>query len=177
MVGELEEITIVRTGLVKRIEKQFIERSWPRRARSRSCMLVEFRDWLSRRVTHKSCLACLTRAPEHKFACQHVLCEECCIEVGRSTAADPNLYEVSECPLCATSYHLRVRVRPSTAGLRVLAIDGGGIRGVIPIQFLCALQRAIGIVIGSAIPIQELFDLSFGTSSGKYCSLHSLSVP
>jgi hypothetical protein len=134
-------------------------------------MLVEFRNWLSGRQTHKSCLSCLLRAPEHKFVCQHVLCEECCIGLGRSTAARPHIYEFSACPLCAAPCQVRVRVRPVTAGLRVLAIDGGGIRAVIPLQFLRALQRAVGVVIGFAIPIQELFDLSFGTSSGRHGSL------
>jgi hypothetical protein len=86
------------------------------------------------------------------------------MESGRSTAANPKLYEVLKCPICAIPCHFR-------AGLRVLAIDGGGIRAVIPIQFLRALQRAISVVVGSAIPIQEFFDLSFGTSSGKFCSL------
>jgi hypothetical protein len=38
---------------------------------------------------------------------------------------------------------------------------------VIPIQFLRALQQAVACLVGSAIPIQELFDLSFGTSSGR----------
>ncbi|KAH7060994.1 acyl transferase/acyl hydrolase/lysophospholipase, partial [Paraphoma chrysanthemicola] len=169
--GKLEEVIILRAGLVKRIETQFLERSWSSRDRSRSRVLGEFREWLSRRITHRSCLACLTRAPEHKFWCQHVLCEECCMEFGRSTAVNPNLYQMSECPLCATPSHLRVRVRPATAGLRVLAIDGGGIRAVIPIQFLRALQRAVGSVISSSIPIQELFDLSFGTSSGCMVNL------
>jgi hypothetical protein len=170
MVGGLEEKLMVRTGLVKHIEKHFLERTRTSRScksRSRSHMLVEFRDWLSGRRTHKYCLACLVRGPEHKFACQHVLCEECCMELGRSTAANPNVYEFSACPLCATHCRLTVRVRPATAGLRVLAIDGGGVRAVIPIQFLRALQQAIGSVVGFAIPIQELFDLSFGTSSGK----------
>ncbi|KAL1792986.1 hypothetical protein ACET3X_009493 [Alternaria dauci] len=55
-----------------------------------------------------------------------------------------------------------MRVRPATAGLRVLSIDGGGIRAAIPIQFLCALENAVGL----DMPIQEFFDLAYGTSSG-----------
>jgi hypothetical protein len=158
---------IVRAGLVKQIEKQFLETTWAHRPRSRSRVLAEYGDWLSKRQTHKSCLPCLARAPEHSFACQHVLCEECCVELGRSSTADPCVYDFSQCPLCAKLCSLRIRVRPATAGFRVLAIDGGGIRAVIPIQFLRALQQAVACLVGSTVPIQELFDLSFGTSSGR----------
>jgi hypothetical protein len=171
MVDEVNEVVLVRTGLVNQIKDRFLERARSCGARTRSQMLIEFRKWLSRRRTHKSCLACLLRAPEHKLACQHVLCEDCCVELGHSTVADPNLYEVLGCPICAAPCRLQLRVRPATAGLRILAIDGGGIRAVIPIQFLRALQRAISVVIGSMIPVQEFFDLSFGTSSGKSCTL------
>jgi hypothetical protein len=167
----VNEVTLIRTGLINQIRVRFLERTWSCRAGTRSGMLIEFRKWLSRRLTHKSCLACLLRAPEHKLACQHVLCEDCCVELGRSSAADPNLYEVFTCPICATPCNLKLRVRPRTAGLRILNIDGGGIRAVVPIQFLCALERAIGVVLGATIPIQEFFDLSFGTSSGKSFTL------
>jgi patatin-like phospholipase/acyl hydrolase len=43
---------------------------------------------------------------------------------------------------------------------RVLAIDGGGIRGLAPIQVLDALERRAGK------PLYELFDLVTGTSTG-----------
>jgi hypothetical protein len=166
-VNEFEDVMIVRAGLVKQIKKQFLETTWTYRPRSRFQVLAEYGNWLSRRRTHKSCLPCLARAPEHSFTCQHILCEERCVELGRSTAADPCVYDFSKCPLCTKPCNLRIRVRPATAGMRVLAIDGGGIRAVIPIQFLRALQQAVACLVGSAIPIQELFDLSFGTSSGR----------
>jgi hypothetical protein len=125
-------------------------------------MLREFKHRLSGIQTHRICLACLVNKPEHLLACQHMLCETCCVDLGCSTARDPNFYELFHCPICTVTCRFGVRVRPATAGLRVLAIDGGGIRAVIPIQFLHALQKAIGL----DIPVQELFDLSFGTSSG-----------
>jgi hypothetical protein len=93
------------------------------------------------------------------------------VELGRSSATDPRVYSFSKCPLCAELCDLRIRVRPATTGLRVLAINGGGIRAMIPIQFLRALQQAIACLIGSTMPIQELFDLSFGTSSGRQSTL------
>src|SRR5688500_20096318 len=45
-------------------------------------------------------------------------------------------------------------------GVRVLAIDGGGIRGIIPALVLAELERRSGR------PVFELFDLIAGTSTG-----------
>lgn len=164
-LDQSEDVTLLRAGLVNMIKKEFVDTRTrpPRSLKSRSHMLREFRQWLADRHTHETCLACLLRPPEHKLACGHMLCEECCVELGRSTRANPNMYELCECPICAFPCSFRVRVRPATAGLRVLAIDGGGIRAVIPITILCALQNAVGL----DIPVQEFFDLSFGTSSGR----------
>lgn len=44
--------------------------------------------------------------------------------------------------------------------IRVLSIDGGGIRGIIPAVLLAAIERAAGK------PIHRLFDLVAGTSTG-----------
>ncbi len=44
--------------------------------------------------------------------------------------------------------------------MRVLAIDGGGIRGLIPALVLAELERCAGR------PIAQLFDLIAGTSTG-----------
>ena len=53
---------------------------------------------------------------------------------------------------------------------RVLAIDGGGVRGIIPARILTALEDATGQ------PIAELFDLIVGTSIGGIAAL-ALTVP
>ncbi|KAL5410094.1 hypothetical protein PMIN04_010753 [Paraphaeosphaeria minitans] len=93
-----------------------------------------------------------------------MLCEECCKALGRRFDTDPHLYVFDHCPICELSCEVALRVKPVTAGFRVLSIDGGGIRAVIPIQFLRALEQAIGL----DMPVQEHFDLSYGTSSGTY---------
>lgn len=48
----------------------------------------------------------------------------------------------------------------TTKTVRVLSIDGGGIRGIIPAVLLAAIERAAGK------PIHKLFDLVAGTSTG-----------
>lgn len=92
-----------------------------------------------------------------------MLCEECCAELGTRTEQDVSLYSFAECPICAADCEVRVRIRPATAGVRVLSLDGGGIRAKIPLQFLTALEHAIGI----DVPVQEHFEFAYGTSSGN----------
>ena len=55
-------------------------------------------------------------------------------------------------------------VAPATAikgkdGYRILCIDGGGTRGIVPLTFLEYLERESG-------PLHEQFDLIVGTSIG-----------
>src|SRR5262245_66157419 len=49
--------------------------------------------------------------------------------------------------------------------LRVLAIDGGGIRGILPAMVLADLERRTGR------PIIDLFDMIVGTSTGDLLAL------
>ena len=51
---------------------------------------------------------------------------------------------------------------PENAGVRVLTVDGGGVRGLGTLQYLKALQERIDL----PYPVQENFDLAYGTSSG-----------
>lgn len=71
-------------------------------------------------------------------------------------------YELDTCLLCGTGA-LTVILKPPTAGISILSIDGGGVRGAVPLEFLSTLQETLG----DDCPIQDLFDLAFGTSSGK----------
>lgn len=54
--------------------------------------------------------------------------------------------------------------------MRILAIDGGGIRGILPARVLVELERLAGR------PIAEQFDLIVGTSTGGILAL-ALTVP
>src|SRR6201999_861573 len=54
--------------------------------------------------------------------------------------------------------------------LRILAIDGGGIRGILPAMVLSDLERRTNR------PIIDLFDLIVGTSTGGLVAL-ALSCP
>lgn len=54
-------------------------------------------------------------------------------------------------------------VLPPTISPSVLAVDGGGVRGVIPLEFLLLVREHL-----SPCTIQEVVDLGLGTSSGRH---------
>ena len=54
--------------------------------------------------------------------------------------------------------------------MRVLSLDGGGVRGVISAAILEALEEEMGL----NIPIHQFFDLIVGTSTGMYCLVYQI---
>lgn len=112
--------------------------------------------------THKTCLFCLRRKPEHVLSCEHAICEVCVRIFGNPLSGNEFCYMVSSCILCVKKVSLSTRLKPPTAGARILTIDGGGIRGVIPLEFLRLLQDLLGF----DLCLQDFFEQAFGTSSG-----------
>ncbi|KAI9765987.1 MAG: hypothetical protein M1840_006994 [Geoglossum simile] len=110
-----------------------------------------------------TCLVCLRRKPEYSLPCGHSLCENCVCVFGECSEQDAWVFEIRCYFLCGLELsEVTVKVKPPTAGVRVLCIDGGGARGIIPLQSLQLLQERLGI----PCPIQENFEVAFGTSSG-----------
>jgi patatin-like phospholipase/acyl hydrolase len=60
-----------------------------------------------------------------------------------------------------------VYLKPEAAGVRVLTLDGGGIRGIVELEIL----RLIENVWGGGLRIQDFFDLIVGTSTGGLIAL------
>ncbi|KAF4474617.1 Phospholipase A I [Colletotrichum fructicola Nara gc5] len=60
-----------------------------------------------------------------------------------------------------------IRLKPITAGYRVLALDGVGVKGIIQLQVLKNIQRL------TKLPIRVFFDLAIGTSVG---GINALSI-
>ena len=116
--------------------------------------------WVQLR-SNLTCLCCLQEKPENTFTCGHSICNVCVRIYGRPVVEAEYVYMLDQCIYCSCGT-LQVALKPPTAGARILTIDGGGIRGVVPLEFLAILQDTIG----PDCPVQDLFDLAFGTSSG-----------
>lgn len=113
-------------------------------------------------ISNIVCLCCLFEFPIHSLLCGHAVCDACVIAHGRFTRE--NVLSVESCPICGISRTLgqaRVELvrKPDNAGIRVLTLDGGGVRALVQLVALQVLETRIGF----GIPIQEFFDLMVGT--------------
>lgn len=122
--------------------------------------LSEFKvDWLTIRST-KTCFACMTGRPQYRLPCGHIIDENCVRKFGVKT--DLWNFDIPNCFLCLAAIGVSIKVKPPTATPRLLSIDGGGARGIIPLMVLQALEERIGL----PYPVQGNFHFIFGTSVG-----------
>ena len=125
--------------------------------------------WIQLR-SHQTCLFCLRRRPEHVLSCEHAICDTCVVVFGTPLRGKDAHFTINACILCQTKGKLLAKLKPPTAGARVLSIDGGGVRGVVPLEFLTLLQG----VLDPELQVQDLFEQAFGTSSGKKQNMDSM---
>lgn len=115
--------------------------------------------------TTRTCLSCLLRTPEKMLVCGHALCDVCVRNLGKSPSEAKLSTVLSSCPLCGLAHNdTPFRHIPPTAGIRVLCLDGGGVKGIIPLMFLQHLQKKLRFL---ETPLTEYFDFVCGTSAGK----------
>jgi hypothetical protein len=115
--------------------------------------------------TNKTCLFCCFRTPQHTLSCGHTICDICVQIFGDAVIGAEYKYTINACILCKavpSAGSLTAKLKPPTCGIRILGIDGGGTRGVIPLEFLLQTQKLLGSCV-----IQDFFDIVVGTSSGK----------
>lgn len=120
--------------------------------------------WQERTFT-TTCLICLQRYSEHRMECGHGICDVCiCIpQFGRRAKGLEYHYEINLCPLCQTEICFQAKLVPPTCRARFLGMDGGGARGIVIFGFMEELERSMGL----PYPVQDNFDYSIGSSSGK----------
>jgi hypothetical protein len=117
------------------------------------------------------CYACLFGHPEYTLPCGHVICLGCVREFDQTPPENkyPGVAMHLECMLCGSQknrdgqWPYGVQYRPDLCGVRLLSLDGGGIRGIIQLSILNRLETRLDL----EMPIGELFDLMVGTSTGK----------
>jgi hypothetical protein len=158
---------ILPSGFVKLLEDQFVKQVDAHRLSDATSAawheekLSEFKhDWLTL-FSDDTCFVCIARRPQHGLPCGHIICDTCARKFGAKS--DIWSFEVHQCFLCRQeALEVNIKVKPPTATARLLSIDGGGARGIIPLIFLQALEERIGL----PYPVQGNFHFVFGTSSG-----------
>jgi hypothetical protein len=127
--------------------------------------LVQHCTRLAEIKSHRSCFSCFMRMPEKVLACGHALCDVCIRIFGTRARSERNTYELPECILCGVNHRSSVfRFVPPTAGIRVLSVDGGGVKGIIPLTFL---QHLDALLAPLGCSVKDYFDFVCGTSAGK----------
>jgi predicted acylesterase/phospholipase RssA len=113
-------------------------------------------------VSHASCYGCLVNIPQHPLPCGHVLCDNCVRDCG---TRGHGKIKLEYCPLHThTSFEppWEITQKIDHVGIRILSLDGGGMRGIMELEVLRAIEKALG----GNIRIQSFFDLIVGTSTG-----------
>ncbi|OCL09871.1 hypothetical protein AOQ84DRAFT_220281 [Glonium stellatum] len=100
-------------------------------------------------VNHDTCLWCLRHhLPEFSLPCGHVL--------YATKWASP----------------FQINLKPQHAGVRILCLDGGGVRGIVEL----AILKLIEAEFKGHLDIQSFFDLVVGTSAGGIVALGTFAM-
>ncbi|KAK4446666.1 acyl transferase/acyl hydrolase/lysophospholipase [Podospora aff. communis PSN243] len=123
-------------------------------------------------ASQSACFCCLLGTGQHPLPCGHLLCTECVMTFGKFDPAAAAV-GMNECPIgggacCSPSqFPVLIRMKPRSSGVRALTLDGGGIRGIVELEVLKCIERALG----GSLRIQSFFDLIVGTSAGGLVAL------
>ncbi|WQF90466.1 Putative patatin-like phospholipase domain, Acyl transferase/acyl hydrolase/lysophospholipase [Colletotrichum destructivum] len=130
--------------------------------------LSQHRAGLAVTKSSRLCLVCFVQPAEVFLPCECALCEICYRGYGNGELAG-TVIMFDRCVLCSTVFAsgCAVRLKPPTAGCRVLALDGGGVKGIVQLRVLHEIQNLTGL------PIQIFFDLAIGTSVGRLPLFHT----
>lgn len=105
----------------------------------------------------RTCLGCLLSVPTEKLECGHKFCLNCL----KIMAIDQSTINERNCPFCEKKVKWENHQLPPTAGYRILALDGGGVRGIVELLVLMEIEKLLGI------PCKDLFDAVYATSTGS----------
>lgn len=126
--------------------------------------LKHLRPYTASLQSRKTCLCCLHKVPEKVLSCGHCICDNCVRILGKPKREERHSFELGQCPLCGQQHaDGPLRFLLPTAGIRLLALDGGGVRGIIPLIILSYVEewlRPLGM------PLSGVLDYVCGTSAG-----------
>ena len=125
--------------------------------------LVALRPSLRGLKSNRICLCCLMEVPEKVLRCGHAYCDTCVRVFGGKSKSHRHSYCLSVCMVCGDRDEHKFQLISPTAGVRILSLDGGGVRGIVPLTFLCHIEDILSWLDCS---LRDHFDLACGTSSG-----------
>lgn len=126
-----------------------------------ACLHKHLKDLRS----HLTCLCCLMRTPDKVLTCGHAVCNDCISAFGTRSPDERHSFRISFCMLCGDPNEGPcLQLIPPTAGVRILSLDGGGVRGIISLVILTALEQRFSVF---QCPLYDFFDFVCGTSAGK----------
>ncbi len=114
--------------------------------------------------TNRTGLGCFARTPENSLLCGHSVCDLCVRIFATENAQQPWTFSLSQCLLCQKSIETTFRLKPPTAGVRILSVDGRGIRGIVSLQWLLELESRLDL----SNSLSDYFDFPLGISSGMH---------
>lgn len=119
-----------------------------------------YRQWAGLRST-KVCFLCMCRRSEHVMPCRHTICDNCVVIFGIKSSSAEYHTDLSRCPICGDRFTLTIRRLPPTKGPVIFSLDGGGVRGLIQLGLLRAIENRL-----EGMSITEVPDYCNGTSVG-----------
>lgn len=119
-----------------------------------------YRQWAGLRST-RVCFLCMCQRAEHVMPCRHTICDNCVVIFGITSSSAEYHTDLSQCPICGNRFTLTFRRLPPTKGPVILSLDGGGVRGMIQLGLLQAMENRL-----DGISITEVPDYCIGTSIG-----------
>jgi hypothetical protein len=113
--------------------------------------------------SNRLCLYCLIRPAQHATTCDHPFCDLCAQLFGVPATAVNYRFTVDQCLFCKAPISLIMDALPPSMNPTVLAVDGGGVRVVAPLEFLGLVQEHLG----EECRLQDFVDLFVGPSAGR----------
>lgn len=124
--------------------------------------------YLEKLHSNKTCLSCMQAVPDYVLRCGHAFCDRCVRELGKPAARFESAWVLDRCFLCGRYWPDSgqvMRFKPYCAGVRILTLDGGGVRGIVELVLLCLVQKRMQV---KSLLMKDCFDLIMGTSTGEY---------
>ncbi|KAH6614552.1 hypothetical protein B0J18DRAFT_485592 [Chaetomium sp. MPI-SDFR-AT-0129] len=108
----------------------------------------------------RTCLSCLTRAASNGLSCGHRLCDACVAIHCQET--EGQAFRLPACVFCRAANHTLLHVKPSTAGARVLRLEGP----VGAAKEMAGFLRHLRSVVRTAL--HDQFDLVIASGIGMF---------